>query len=233
MNNYYQTFISSHLNAHLRLGLGYAYAFNKLGSNINFQISLDHFSNAKFYAPNLGINMLTVNLGYTHVLTETLDSNIEDLNKVDEQKDDLKWYYNFNIAGGVKQNFDYDTKHFLIASLYSDAFYKVNEKRALGLGAEFTYDNSIASYYLNSTGEEIDKTFRFGLHLAQDLYFGNIIVYCQVGAYLINPKPADSWIYNRLMLKYPVYKNLLLGIGMKTHTSVADCLQFSVTYRLD
>lgn len=226
-NNYYQIAIASHLNAHVRLALGYAYGFAAdARSKFHLLLSFDHFSNGCFKEPNLGLNLISlgsaVSVGYGRPITVN-DASVN-------SKKNTR-YTAIYVTGGVKQYAAYDTEFYYIGSVYTNHNYFVSEHRALGAGVDFIHDKSIEHYYRDGFGIENTRTFRMGFHVNQDLYFNKLVLTVQLGVYVINPKKDDGLIYDRIGLKYQFNKHFIAGLMLKSHISVADCFELTLGYR--
>jgi len=228
--NYLNTAIGSHLNAHFRLGLGYSFTpRNSPRTSFRAGLQFNHYSNGSLFKPNLGLNLVTMGMGIV-CFTGQSDSTQTD-NPPVVIKHTGAWVPTLHVSVGLRQRAVYDPRHYPVLALNANFNYSVSSRRMLGPGIELNYDMLTESVLLDNLATASHSPFRMGIHLNQDLYFGNIILSLQAGVYLVNPKKSEGYIYDRIGFRYRFHKNLMAGLMLKSHLSVADCFELSFGYR--
>ena len=221
--NNFNTAIGSHLNMYFRLGLTTSYRItNKLDATLG--LGMTHFSNGNLRSPNLGINIVSANLG---VLYKFNESEIE-LNKHDKHlsPDTKKMEYTLFFSGGARTITDYINDYYFMSTCNLNVERYVNKKRKVGGGLDIFYDGT------RTSDEEQDQVFKnlvqLGLHLSSDIIYNRFSLSFQAGYYLYK-KNEELWnIYNRLALKYKITNRLIGKIALKSHKIQADYIEWGM-----
>jgi hypothetical protein len=235
--------IGSYRNFYLDFGFEYVYQLSDefdLAGGLYFS----HFSNGAIRTPNLGIGLIApaVELRY-HI--DSRPVIIPGIKPKYEQEDELYLL----LAFGAKQ-LAFDTANY--ESPYFDETYSVISVSAAwlhgfdhyikaGIGADFSYDNSLDASFL-SEGiideddilQESDKS-ALGLFGTVEFIFHRISIISSLGAYLYNKEVPEikPRLYQRLGIKYHFTNSLFAGINVRAYEfSKADYVEWNVGYRL-
>lgn len=220
--------IGSHINVYINFTYGFKWRVHQ-NLSIDGAISFMHFSNASFTAPNLGINIPTIQLGATWYL-----SNSKEVFKKDSiiPPRDRKWHYSVILSGGLKEiNPAYGPKYG-IGSLNAEVIKPVSRKSLIGIGLDIFYDASLEKD-LKHAGMDYSGMFavvRPGMHFHYELKLSEFSLFFDVGGYLYTRWKEDGYIYARQGIRYRVAKHVLLGLALKTHYFKADFAEWGVGY---
>ncbi len=231
-SNYYNVAIGSFFNAHLQLSILCDYKPFDIPLYLTGGFTFNHFSNGAIETPNLGLNQVTANLGVKYIYSEYEYA----LPKLQSQymynsELELSAYY----SAAVKENSTYENKKYLINSLTFDATSRVSKKRSLGGGINIFYDPSLKTLIADDY-KNVSNLFRLGIHAMQELYLtDDFSMLLYLGTYAINSYKPDGkkiWIYSKLGIRYTFEELVFVSVSLKTHTSVADFIEFGVGMRL-
>ena len=223
--NYYNVAIGSSINAFFDIGMEVNW---KLSNNIKLinGISITHYSNGGTIKPNLGLNVITTNMGIRYTL------NPKNINLIYEKLKTVKKYDSqIFVAGGWKEiypNIVYATSSFNI-----DAGYYLTATKRFALGLDIFYDGSIVGR-MEKKGVNSQSDFnnlRQGIHFSYEMIYGSVSFSVQMGSYVFVEWLNEGRFYNRLLMKYQ-YNNYIFSLGMKTHFGRADFLEWGIGYVL-
>ncbi len=207
------------------------------GLGLTAGLSLVHYSNANFKAPNTSTNTMALNLG----LTYNLDSGETDQYIVHEKGEKITEpiRYNFALRGGFNESDVVNSGQygFWIVSAYADK--RLGGKSAIHLGADVFFSNflkelirfqSIAFPELEVAPDTDFK--RVGLFLGHELFVNKLSVVTQLGYYVYYPFDFEGRVYNRIGLKRYFGDKVFGAITLKSHGAKAEALEFGVGIRL-
>ena len=109
----------------------------------------------------------------------------------------------------------------------------VNQKRKIGLGADFFYDGAISEALASKEGtpeKDFAKLIRLGLHASYAIRYKQLMMGIQIGHYLYSKYTDISLVYNRISIQYLVTRNMVGSIAIKSHMGKADCLEWGIGY---
>ncbi len=196
-----------------------------------------HFSNGRIKAPNSGINTYGINLGVNYNLDNKPHDYIVDTTALKKDyKEPIK--YNFALRMGVNESpiVNSGQHAFYHASFYVDK--RINRKSSLQLGTEVFFSNfykdfikyqSVAYPKINLDPNTDYK--RVGIFVGHELFINRVSLEAQIGYYIYQPYKYDIPVYDRLGMKYYLGKNAFTGVSIKTHSFLAEALEFVVGYR--
>ncbi len=231
-SNYYNIVIGSHINAHLHFSLLCDIRPFELPLYISAGFAYNHFSNGAIETPNLGINQVSTSLGIKYMYS-MYDYSLP--------KRQLQYMYNSELefsayyAGSIKENSTYENKKYFINSISVDAGSRLTKKRSIGGGINFIFDPSLKTL-MEDKYNNFTNLFRVGIHAYHELYFTDkLSMPFYLGTYILNfykPENKKIWIYSKLGIRYTFNELIFVNVILKTHTSVADYIEFGVGIRL-
>ncbi len=228
-SNYQNRVIGTHFNVYFKAGFGFDYKLNdKLV--LNSVIGVNHYSNAKIKTPNLGINVLNINLGIKYLIKAPVIIEKEYTN-TDYKKNEFLIVY----GSGIKATPKPMNKRYYASSLVFDYYHRISQKSKFGFGVDGFYDGSLSYYSSVDTICEVKygtDNFLLGTHLSYALIFNKVSYILQLGYYLHDKLNINGEIYTRIGLRAYVTKRLLLNITLKTHFAKADLLEIGVGYKV-
>ena len=199
---------------------------------------LTHFSNARFKAPNSGINSyaFTVGLNYNFNKNQTI---------IKDSLPDTKSYaekikYNLAFRTGISEApvVGIGQRQFYHVGLYADK--RFNRKSALQLGTDIFFSRYLKDYIQFSSVAFPDKKpvdpntdyKRVGLFVGHELFINKLSIETQFGYYVYKPFKYEIDYYQRLALKYYLHKNIFTGFGLKTHNGRAEAAELTLGIRI-
>ncbi|MEX2596056.1 MAG: acyloxyacyl hydrolase [Salibacteraceae bacterium] len=227
-DNYKNIAIGSHGNVFIMLGQRLTYhATDRLDLAIG--TAFNHFSNAAFSLPNLGLNYPTISLGLSY-----RPSRVEsDSTAIARTKTRIESNWLFSLNGGVKQSIKPYNAKFPTFSLTSDRIFGISRKSSLALGLDFFYNEALYQYR-NALGEAIDpqQNIQSGVHFGYGLHVADAMLLIQMGAYVLDSYKRDGFLYHRVGIRYFITDHLGMSLSLKTHFFKADYFELGLTYRI-
>ncbi|HET8838181.1 MAG TPA: acyloxyacyl hydrolase [Flavobacteriaceae bacterium] len=211
---------------------------HRIYENIGFQtgITIVHYSNGNFKAPNTSTNTFAFNLGLNYDFSAKPVDYIAEIEKRDFSE---PIHFNFVFRSGIQSSdvIGMGQFPFYIFSAYADK--RIGEKSSFTLGTELflsemleelIYYKSVAYPEENVSGDEDSK--RVGIFGGYQLHVNKFSACANLGYYVYYPYDFEGRVYSRLGLQYAVSKNWFGGISVKSHAAKAEAVEFSVGYRL-
>jgi hypothetical protein len=225
-SNYYNIAVGSHFNAHLQFSTSIDYMPFEIPLYFSAGFTFNHFSNGAIETPNLGLNQVTANLGVKY-LYSIYDYSLpkRTVPYMYNSKFEFSGYYAFSF----KENSTYENKKFLVNSIILDAALRINTKRSIGVGINFIYDSSLKTLLADKYNGFQDM-LRIGIHATHELYLTKeMSMFMHLGTYVYNqytPATKRFLVYSKLGIRYTFNERIFANIALKTHTSVADYIEF-------
>ncbi|MCX6256919.1 MAG: acyloxyacyl hydrolase [Bacteroidia bacterium] len=228
-NNIYNIAIGSHGNVFLNLALGSKIDLTRRMSLL-CGIALTHYSNGAIASPNLGINVVTADVGLRYYPEYCLPVKPKHLDHFVPKFD-----YMLILSGGWKQIDPSMVEKYLTSSLSFQVEREISRKKNLGAGLDLFYDRSITRYMEHEKIQDIRKSddYRPGVHVAYSLVFGKVNFTIQMGYYCFVRWNIDGDFYHRFGLQYYFSKHLLANLTIKTHFAKADFIEWGLGYRIN
>ena len=227
----------SKLLGNVNFGLNYKKdnLIDKFGIEAGFIFT--HFSNARIKSPNSGINTWNVNVGLNYNF-DNIKNKIADSTSFNMKfKQPVK--YNFVLRSGINESpiIGSGTHSFYHISFYADK--RINRKSALQFGTELFLTNSFIDFikyqsiaYPNLNLDPNTDYKRVGVFVGHELFINRISLEAQLGYYIYQPYKYDAVVYDRLGIKYYLYKKVFTGVSIKTHGFLAEAMEFVMGVRL-
>lgn len=224
-DNFKNNAIGSHINGVMSLRLNVDFKLT-IKSKLSLGWGLTHWSNGSTSVPNLGINVTTINLSYTHYFGKETKYNREPLPAFNPH-----WKNSFFIAAFHKQIVPAGGKNYLVGTIYGDRSYQFNRKSSLGFGVDVFYNQAVIESLnrQNLNPNPIDA-WRAGIHASYMLSLGELAITIENGLYVIGKLDGDQNIYTRLGVRQKISKHIFACINLKTHYAKADFFEFGVGY---
>jgi len=227
--NYKNVAIGSHLNAIIYANSNWRFKCSE-SINLSLGLSLIHFSNASSSVPNLGINMVSLNSGFSYSFGKK-----EQLINQKIAKRPRKWIKSLRGTFGVKEILPAGGPKYFV-SAYSVEFLKARaQKSSVGFGADLFYNSSLTQIIKNDSSSTLSSfnNFRVGLAGIYAFDFGKVSLTIEVGAYIFARYKKQGLIYNRLTTRFQASEKLFFTLGLKTHYAVADFPEIGIGYNFN
>nr|WP_321235844.1 acyloxyacyl hydrolase [uncultured Psychroserpens sp.] len=207
------------------------------GFGIQAGISIVHYSNANFRAPNTSTNTFAFNIGTNYLFDYHKEPEYIASSDEKTYKESIK--FNFAFRTGVNESdiIDMGQFPFYIVSAYADK--RLNRKSAIQLGTdvffskfleELIYFYSVAFPERNISGDEDWK--RVGVFVGHELFINKMSFITQLGYYVYYPYDFEGQVYNRIGLKRYFGDKFFGAITLKSHGAKAEAVEFGIGVRL-
>lgn len=237
VNNFRNNAYGSDLLSTTYLMLNYKKENLFKGFGLQAGVSVVHYSNANFRAPNTSTNTFAFNVGTNYVID--YDATPDYIPSSEEKIYKEKIKYNFAIRSGVNESDVIGTGQypFYIISAYADK--RLNRKSAIQVGTdvffakfleELIYFYSVAFPELDVKGDEDWK--RVGVFVGHELFINKMSFIAQLGYYVYYPYDFEGRVYNRIGLKRYFGDKLFGAITLKSHGAKAEAVEFGIGIRL-
>lgn len=213
------------------------YSFIGIGANLNFKkkftisasYGISHYSFGTIVQPNVGLNLLTTNVNLSYNISK------RPITYKNKPIRDLPVHqFWFHYAPGVKESDLYYGNFHFISSVSVNYSYRLSNKRNIGAGFEYFYDNSLYNEIENEKISPINTSdaFRPGVNIAHELNFGNMALLTQFGRYLYTKSQRYGYNYYRVGLKYHLQNKIFFMLAIKAHLPAqADFTEWGIGYR--
>lgn len=200
-------------------------------------ISLIHYSNANFKAPNTSTNTMAINFGLTYNLDGGEEYDYMEPKPKEKIIEPIR--YNFVLRGGVNESDVIDSGQygFWIFSAYADK--RVGRKSAVQIGTDVYFSNFLKELirFQSISFPELDVApdtdyKRMGLFLGHELFVNKMSIVAQLGYYVYYPFDFEGRVYNRIGLKRYFGDKIFGAITLKSHGAKAEALEFGIGIRL-
>jgi len=206
------------------------------GFGVKAGISLIHYSNANFRAPNASTNTFAFNLGLNYDLNHEYQPEFKTYEK---EKITEPLRYNMVLRAGLNESDVVGSGQFgfFVLSAYADK--RLGRKSALQLGTDVFYSyflKELIRFQSNSFPEmdiAPDTDFkRVGLFLGHELFINKLSLITQLGYYVYYPFDFEGRVYNRIGLKRYFGEKIFGSVTLKAHAAAAEAVEFGLGIRL-
>jgi hypothetical protein len=229
INNHKNTAIGSHLNGFVNLRYNINYYITP-ALRIDFGAGLSHASNGATKTPNLGLNIMTVNLGFAYVFGNK---------KLELIKDSLPTFYKhwesalYAIAG-VKELMPAGGQKYMAYGINFTAVRTLNRKNNLGGGFDLFYNNATKQQWKTNDSIVTDKfadIFQGGVKVAYAFTMHRLSLPVEFGVYLYKRQIENGIFYHRIGLRYRFSKHLVANFTLLSHFAKADYFEYGFGYQ--
>ncbi|MFT4610663.1 MAG: hypothetical protein ACJA1H_001630 [Glaciecola sp.] len=200
-------------------------------------ISVIHYSNANFKAPNTSTNTFVFNVGANYLLNYEKEPDYIPSSEEKKYKEPIT--YNFAFRTGLNESdvIGVGQYPFYIISAYADK--RLNRKTAIQVGTDIFFSkflDELIRYYavafpeLDVTGDEDWK--RVGVFVGHELFINKLSIITQLGYYVYYPYDFEGRVYNRIGFKRYFGDKIYGAITLKSHGAKAEAVEFGIGIRL-
>jgi len=198
-------------------------------------IGLTHLSNGNWTVPNLGINIVTLNLGIG--FNQYQESSITHQASNDTsllQNINLNPFFTLITSAGLNELNHRNGKKYGIYTLALHVWKPVSQKSRFSAGIDAFYGMSnLARAELDSIFDTSNKlnNLQLGIRLGHELVVGKFALPMEMGAYLFSKTTINGPLYHRVGIRYYMNKHIILNYTLKTHWAIAEHIEFGMGYR--
>ena len=228
-------FFGTHLS--MPINLFFYWRYPKIIDNFGAEIGLGifHYSNGNLGSPNYGSNIPSINFGINYDLRK----KVPHLKKQDFSFD-KKWHSYGFIRFGINES-DYVNSGkfpFFVPGFQLEKHINFRHKFSLGtewflsyfLKEQIAYE---AEAYPEYNVDAATDFKRVGVYGSYEFYYKKFGLDFGLGYYIYYPYAFETRYYNRMMFKYYLKNNIILGGSLKFHAlSRAEAFEFFVGYRI-
>ena len=193
---------------------------------LNLGMGVCHFSNGAYQTPNLGINFLLLNLGYSWAKTSAVNKEKKSFNM--NYGLDRKWIYSVILSGGIRENPSPLREKYPIVNLCNRINYMQSAKNNFIGGIDFTYNPGIL--HRSHIPLEVSP-LQSGIFIGNERNFDRITFAVDMGVYLFNQN-RKSLLYHRCGIHYQLSNKIKILLQLKSHWAVAEAFEFGIKYRI-
>ncbi|MBC2838939.1 acyloxyacyl hydrolase [Robiginitalea sp. SC105] len=198
-------------------------------------LTLVHYSNANFRAPNTSTNTL----GLTAGLLYELDAEDRPFESPPSEPISEPVRFNLVFRSGINESDVIGSGQypFYIFSAYADK--RLGRLSALQLGTDLYYSNFLKELirFQATSFPELDVSpdtdyKRAGVFLGHELFINKLSVITQLGYYVYYPFDFEGRTYNRVGIKRYFGPKWFGALSLKSHGAKAEALEFAIGIRL-
>ncbi len=176
-------------------------------------LSFNHFSNAAYSLPNLGLNypMTSLGAGWLMNAKEKIEPYAGEIDKV-------KSYWASSIAFGIKEAPKPRNKKFPVLSASIERINALNKKSSWLVGADLFYNSALKAQreFKSEKISEVEN-LQIGIHGGYQLHIDKFSALIAMGAYAKSSYKQDGYVYHRVGMRYFFNKHLGAQLTLKTH----------------
>lgn len=207
------------------------------GLGFKLGLSLIHYSNANFKAPNTSTNTAAFNFGLTYDLNQEVERSFIPAASREKVIEPIR--FNAVLRGGINESDVVNSGRygFWLVSAYADK--RLGRKSALQLGVDafFSYFLEELIRFQATSFPEMnvapDTDFkRVGLFLGHELFINKLSLVTQLGYYVYYPFDFEGRVYNRIGFKRYFGKKVFGAVTLKSHGAAAEAVEFGIGIRM-
>lgn len=221
--------IGSHWNAYVQFKwFWHLQINNRLRLEPGFAFT--HASNGRSGNPNLGLNVVSANLGLNYVFRQAPKKvilKIDSSTKV-KSRNEVLLYTSYGInQRGINGPY-------LNCFSWSAAFQRnIRNTHKFSAGLDAFYDGNYIIDYQNAYGKSptgLDQ-LRLGVRLGYSYNVGAVSFPFEMGYYVYQKTYPDAAVFSRIGVRYYSKSGLVAHLGLRTHFAVAYNFEYGLGYR--
>ncbi len=231
--NYQNLAIGSSINALAHFMLNYQLLLDEKNT-LSFGLSLIHFSNGSITTPNYGLNLPMASLAYSYQIIEGEKGMKNISSPLFRYKKNTDLRLDIQAGWGIKSQNNLLDKKFHILTQSFTLFKPLNKKSSIGLGIDFSWDESYKQLFLNEglpQPKGLDFT-KYAIAANYEMRLDKLAMKIGFGAYIYAEEKTEGPIYEKLALNYLFYKNIYASIELKAHAARAAYIAWGIGYQL-
>jgi len=223
-DNYQNIAIGSHGNAFIMLGQRFSYQLTpKL--DVTASLSFNHFSNAAFALPNLGLNYPDASIGLRFIPSglTTVDSSFT--------HDKVKGKWSITMGFGVKEASRPFRQKSLTSALMFERLFGLSKKSGITAGTDVFFNGALyATEEADGNAIPLWKGIQNGVRVGYLLKVDRLETFIHMGIYTLDHYRVDGLLYHRAGLRYMLSDHFGMNLSLKTHFFKADFFEYGLVY---
>ncbi len=228
-SNHKNIAIGSHLNAYVQFKWFWHLPITKQ-LRLEPGFAFTHASNGRAKNPNLGLNVVSLNLGLNFLIPSPSRPQVMrvDSNTKVRSKNELYLFaaYGFNQREIASK----ELKTFVVSGAYQR---NVRNTHKFSAGVDVFYDENYQTDFeqrFKKKAEGIDQ-LRMSLRLGYSYNVGRISFPIEMGYYFFQKTKPDADVVTRIGVRYYTRSGLVASFGLRTHFAVAYNFEYGLGYR--
>ena len=227
-NNPKNIAIGSHLNTYFQIkNFWHINLSNKFRIEPGF--SFAHVSNGRSQTPNLGLNVVSLNLGITYKLNgEVTKSVLLDSSNTWKSKHELLVW----DAAGFNEHEPANGPKYFSNTLGVNYYYNVKNTHKWGAGFDVCYDKQ-NEYHLQTSGHPAQNSLdilQLGVKACYAYNVGRVSFPIEMGYYAVSKPKEDGPLFHRIGVRYFCKNGIMFNFTMKSHWAVASHFDYGIGY---
>jgi hypothetical protein len=228
IENHQNAAIGSHLNGFVNLRLNTNVMFLNLW-RVDAGIGLTHASNGAISTPNLGLNIVTVNLGVAYAFGNKNCTFKKDSILPAEKK----WTPSIIGVVGLKELENPGGPEYFAYGLQANFYKTINYKNKLGGGLEMAYNNATKQVWINDSvfASSAADIVQAGAKISYSFNMNRLSLPIDFGIYFYKKQAYNGIFFHRVGLRYLVTKHIIANVTLLTHWAKADYFEWGIGYQ--
>ena len=219
--------ISTHLGFIAHFDLSATYTIYK-NLNLLAGIGYNHLSNGSIKRPNLGLNVLSTNLGVAYFIKEKTIETPENL-----EYHGRKYFYHLIGTYFPTSNLSYDGDNYPAYNLHAQVERYLSVHHSLLFSVDYTCDTKLQYPEQKDPNDTNNNNYNYlGISLGGNWKFSIFDADLTIGAYLLRPWHETRIQYSLIHFKAYVTKNVYFLVGLKAHTVQADVFETGIGFKI-
>lgn len=215
-------FVGSKFCAYFRFGIGFDLLKSKKVS-YNLGLNFVHWSDGCTKLPNLGLNVLMLNVGAAYRINQSFKKpTVNDIPAFEK-----KFKFETSAAASLRESGYPDGPNYCVINLNTGVYRLRSHKFRYGAGFDYFRDPSVKFYYLRNNESFSKSDYNsLGVFASAGMAFGKLTTDFNFGYYLITSEQTDGNLYHRLSFNYHITDRIFAKIGLRTYFMKAQCIEF-------
>ena len=223
--------IASHWNTFVQWKVLWHMDLNKK-IRIEPGLSFAHASNGRSQVPNLGLNVVSLNMGINFKINgETVKCDLIDSSSVWPSKHEIVIW----DAVGFNEHEPPGGPKYFANTFGANYYYNVRNTHKWGGGVDICYDTQ-NEYHLKTSGNPANNwtdVMQLGVKVCYAYNIGRISLPIEMGYYAISKPKEDGPIFHRIGIRHYCKNGLMFNFTMKSHWAVAAHFDYGIGYRFN
>lgn len=201
-------------------------------------ITITHHSNSAFKLPNLGINSPYAGIGIKYAINNPNNKYLPFPDSLISPSYNKRIHLYLMSSLGIKEYLKPGGPKYYVYFLHTYLSKLISPTNRLSVGINWEYNENVYDMIIiNSVfpDKQFVKSVRIGLFMGDEILFGSIGLYGQLGTYLYNPFLKGGVIFSRLGVQFhwsdyfkKLNKDIYTGIYVRAHQARADFLEIGL-----
>jgi len=232
IENHKNNILGTHFNGLVGFRLNSVFNISKK-VRMESGLSFTHFSNGAWSVPNLGLNLVNVNLGFGLNAGTVKKKTIKKENTTAPASEKKSSFFIIPSAG-LNELSPPDGKKYGAYSISGWYGKRTSPKHRFGFGCDLFYNIANIEYAKRDTTFEYDndlQNLQAGIKVTYEFIVGKVALPLDMGVYVLSKQKQNGPIYHRIGIRYFATEHLIINYSLKTHFAQAECFEFGLGWK--